>query len=178
MQKGFTLFELLITISIATLLALLASTSFTQTLQASKMASQVTLIRGFLIKTREAAITHGKTMKFCGANRHNECVKSDFTKFVIFRDNNKNSNIDSNEFVFAEEFAHIDNPLIFALGTKYNTVTFNSLGTSTRGSIYICPQANSKIRPQRIIISGTGQVRIPPKSAPGAKKASQTCQSI
>ena len=153
---GFTLIELMITITLGAIIMGIGVPSYQDFVVKNRIQTQASEIRSSLAMARVEAIRRGLRVRVCpgqgrcvGANWH-----GGWNSFV---DRNSDNNIDPNETQL-EVHIRLDGGSTL---TGANNVIFNSDGTAVRARTLILCTADSHARHRRrIAISSVGRVRV------------------
>ena len=98
-RQGFSLFEMLICISILSILLFISLPSMSSMTSSQRVSTQITQIRQALYLARSLAVTQGQIWKVCLMDVSNSCVKEGGKSLVVFRDDNNDHRLNSNESV-------------------------------------------------------------------------------
>ncbi len=163
-QRGFTLLELIFSLAIATILALLSIPSFQQASGKNKADSITSSIYRQINFTRQTAIASNERVILCGHDKKQGCTSKNIESMIVFIDLN-------NDFLFDKEKEEILNSVTFAKGDysiKWNRklpLRYRSDGTiSFPGSFIFCPQDKKNVQAiRRITVNRTGRAYIAKK---------------
>lgn len=151
MEKGFSLFELLVVMSIIAILSAIALPNYLSWRNRAMVDSAAFNIRADLQRAKLEAMKQGQN------------VYVDFSSdgYRIFRDINNNRQFDEGEFVFSRELEGITvdmNKTSFGGGNKFSFTRFNSRGISPGyfGGVTITSGGISR----RVIVDMVGRLRI------------------
>lgn len=155
--RGFTLLELLITISIAFILIFVAVPNLMDFHRKQNADAVTAEIRRTLSVARQYAVSTQKIITACGIVDTKTCAKNNINSLLIFIDANNNKALDSNEYLLLNrEIKHQGSlKLSASFGAKY--IQFNSNGSSKQAGsfIYCVPEKPTLAR--RIVFSMTGR---------------------
>jgi len=134
-DEGFTLAELLVCVTIISILAMTAAPHFTGFLRSFRLNSATKIVWGDLHKARMLAI------------KENRSIRVDFagTSYNIVR-------VDTGEVVFTRNLV-VDYPGM-TVSTSNNTVTFGSTGTAGGGGKTIQVQSSKGTKTFTILTTG------------------------
>lgn len=155
--RGFTLLELLITISIVFILIFVAVPNLIDFHHKQNADTVRADIRRTLSVARQYAVSTQKTITACGIVDTHTCTKNNISGFLVFVDENNNKALDSNEYLLLNrELKHQGFlKLSASLGAKH--IQFNGNGSSKQAGsfIYCVPEKPTLAR--RIVFSMTGR---------------------
>ena len=158
-QYGITLVELMITIAILAIVAMIAVPSF-QAVMANLEANRVqSTMRSVIQDSKHRAFTNRQRITICGSSNLQDCDAQWSTGFIIFNDLNKNKFKDANEDILKKH----------SLNLKHGTLSWRGLGGSalffqpdtglprgSNGSFTYCANSNKH---QKVIVSMMGHAR-------------------
>ena len=160
-NQGFTLFELLIVISITAILILLTTPSFKAYSAQSTSKAIIQKLSGLVRLARNNAIYHQHPTILCPSKDGIQCSQSWQDGALILEDNNNNQKVDNTEAVI-----HFQSPLIeqgelrWTALRNYLSISGQGLSGSSAGSFIYCPEANKPNYAQALIVSFSGKIRI------------------
>ena len=161
---GLTLIELLIALSILSILTITAVPSFRYWQAKSESYTITAIIYQHLQTARQHAITQNKTVSFCGANNLGECKLRDFEQLQIFIDDNGNKKLDNQEELLTQYTLRLQGALSL---NSHTAIKYKHNGSSaTPASFIYCPKVDAPQLIQRITLSMPGRVYVAPP-APG-----------
>lgn len=149
-NKGFTLIELMIVISILGLIIVMSLPNYSRFIQGWKLNGEAQQFTSVLRTARSTAIMKNIDVVFTFNNKTNT--------YSYFEDANKNSKLDSGEYQSAT-YTLYPGISIIAYTLSSSTLTFGSKGnTQESGSITLI-NSNNKVKNIRIY-GGTGNITI------------------
>ena len=159
--KGFSLVELMITLTIASILLGYALPNFQQFKLNNMMNSERNRLTSSLNYARNYAISSQTYVIICpsisgeGCDNHSNWYEG----WMIFQDNNKNRQLDSNEEVIQYENA-MKSEIIATSSTYRQKIRYNGMGFSpgTNLSINFC-DFRGKNYAKSIIINNAGRIK-------------------
>src|SRR5690606_11247972 len=76
-NQGFTLFELIVTVAVLAILAMIAAPSMVNLIKSSKIKTSSSEIVDFMQKARSEAIRTGRPVTICASSSGSTCVAAD-----------------------------------------------------------------------------------------------------
>lgn len=163
-QKGFTLVELMITISIMAIILAIAVPNFIHLLKKIEANNVSNHLQTFLTTGKQNALIYQKTITLCVANEQYQCINRNGTRLLVFTDNNNNQKYDS-----TTDFLYDDQSVSLRFGTLVTSValhrTYIELKPSSgrpigyMGHIKYCPKDNDSQFMFKVSFSKTGIVK-------------------
>ncbi|WP_024872204.1 GspH/FimT family pseudopilin [Tolumonas lignilytica] len=160
MSKGFTLPELLLSLTIGSLLAVLAPPALYAFVSNSDLQYQSDSIHNALSSARSHAIAINQRVVACLANEKNDCVSAGFTHLLLFIDKNTDNRLTLHN-------ADPDIPLLSSttfsnrlnIQTNRNEYVFQPDGSvaGSPGTISVCDRHGNNS--YHIIVAMSGRIR-------------------
>ncbi|OUR73993.1 hypothetical protein A9Q78_01885 [Methylophaga sp. 41_12_T18] len=161
-HQGFTLIELIITLSIAAILMAIAAPSFSGIIQNNRMTTQYNELLASLSLARSEAIKRTQRVTVCQSSTNNSCggdSSSWHSGWIVFVDENADNTRDAGEDILrANSVLAGNNTLSYGARTR---VGFDSDGLASGGSngtFTLCDSRGDSNR-QGLVISPTGRAR-------------------
>ena len=157
--RGTSLIELITTIGIIAAIASIATPSFSNLLNNSKIDKTTTELFSVLSVARQNAITSGKDTYICELTTNNQCsTNRPFGAawnygWLAFQDNNQNSNLDDDDTILVIHRNHTN------IGVTFNQrgrLRFRHDGSARSAGFCVCSEQSSK----HILILYSGRARI------------------
>ena len=147
--NGFTLIELMITISIAAILVGLAVPSFGSLIEKNQITTAHNDLISALKLARNSAITHSKDTYVCELQNKNQCNTSrpfnaDWSKgWLVFVDDNGNRKLDNDDLIqlISRKPEKTDTAIVF---NQRGRLRFRSDGSSRSAGFYLCNQTEKR----------------------------------
>ncbi|MFL0801557.1 MAG: prepilin-type N-terminal cleavage/methylation domain-containing protein [Agarilytica sp.] len=144
-KKGFTLIDLMITLSITGILLTIVPPSFQHLIKKTKRDTSIASMYHFYQAGRIMAIEDKKSIHFCGSNELTSCQKR-WSKFaILFDDKNNDHKPSQNEILSLQQFN--DTSIQFAtrasFGKSYTILTQKG-SSQLAGSIVYCGKEDLK----------------------------------
>ena len=161
--QGYTLLELLVVLSISTILAAFAAPSVSRTMDNLRADQTLTDLTTALALARSAAIQKDQYAVVCAEEIADQCGRDWTHGFMVFVDDNGNTKRDPEERVL-QHFPASDPGSTITLKqfTSANSVTYQpdgSLKNYTAGSFTYCPGNPNNRNARHILINRVGRVR-------------------
>jgi type IV fimbrial biogenesis protein FimT len=160
-SSGYTLMELMVTITIAGILLSIAIPNFTSVISSNRLTTYANELVTALNLARSEAIKRGQPVTI----RHNGSTSGDWSSgWTVFTDWDGDGTLDvANADTLLRTYAAL--PTSFTLrGTYINYITYQALGTSANGSFIVCDNSDNNNKPEantsRLIIVFMGRVRM------------------
>lgn len=148
-SRGLTLIELIVTISIATIIAGIGIPKLNSFFQMTSADSTASLLFTSYQSARTAAVTNGKAIKFCGSDDAFHCKRTWKNYILVFSDFNHNNIVDDGELISARNLLKNKGKIVTKVSLGLPYVTLNSDGSARQlGSMIVCPPSaiNSHVR--------------------------------
>lgn len=157
--KGFTFLELIVSISVTSILAAIAVPNFNEFIINMRVDNEVSQLHRILLMTRNAAINSGQKAIICPLNNSFECTGQWEKKLSAFVDVNDNKKLDDNEkIIIVRAEITIGDKLIYGKGrSKITFKPTGSLSGLANGTFKYCP-ANYTNHSRGIVIARSGRI--------------------
>ncbi len=161
-KKGFTLYELLITLFIASILATIGTPYLSSAIKLSHAQNTYYRLFNLIQYTRErAAFLHEDTL-MCPSKNQEICINDWSLPIMVFVDNNRNKKRDKNEPIERIEILINEEQTLTwrASGTsRYLRFVSDGSTSAQNGSFRICPRDKNIDYARKIIIYMSGRAR-------------------
>ncbi|WP_439829075.1 GspH/FimT family pseudopilin [Aeromonas caviae] len=152
-EKGFTLLELMIAVSLGVILLGIGAPAMSSLLNENALKFESRTLLKYLRFARSQAIDNQQSVTVCFANASDNCVTANPTQFLVFVDGNGNDIFNNGEQILARSPQLSDS--LTAANNRTST-TFSPDGTSlgTNATITLCRSGNAQIN---LVISPSGR---------------------
>lgn len=161
MKNGFSLLELLVSLTVAAICTLLCVPIYSDLSKRSEADTTLDSVHAALLLARSKALSEGYYVVACGVNGKGECADSFSGAMMIFADKNRNGQLDSNESV--EQYLTLNRAINIKLssfsGRPY--VFFQPTGTTEggNGSLLFCHQNHDEHFSRKIAWTRAGRIK-------------------
>lgn len=161
MNRGFTLVELMVTLTITSVLLFLALPSFSDLIESQRTTSRFNSLVGLVRLARQTAITEAIWVTVCPANGET-CTNSRqwHTGIMVFQDRNRNGSREEEEVLLAYQPAlATGETLHWRAFRNRNHIQFTPGGYTNwqNGSFQYCPASRNARHSKVLIISIPGR---------------------
>lgn len=161
-RHGFSLLELLLTISIATILITVGLPSFSHLLKRHQSTLTANQLLGVLIYARQSAVDTGITITVCPSADHTSCG-SDWSKgLLVFRDDNRDGERNDDERLLRSFYPPDEEGTLrwSSFGSnRYLRFTPEGFTDNQNGSFIYCPKDKNNQYGRVIVVSRSGRAR-------------------
>ncbi len=161
--QGFTLFDLLVALTVVGILTAVGTPAMTTFLAQQKAFETSQTLAGQMRAARELAVVSGKPTILCGTSDGENCIKNNFDKVMVFVDTNHNYRRDGDEVhlnLRGLSTSAGNLRLAASLGRPYLQYTPEGYA-NPYGSFYYCPRDGSMRQLiQRITTNNVGRAYI------------------
>ncbi len=166
-NNGYTIIELLVTLSITTALVTLTVPSLSEFSNRQQANTEINNYINFFKFARYTAAARTKYISVCAIETPKSCG-TDWSKgVIIFEDNNIDGNINENEEII-KLFERVDSNSTITLNASLNSdfINYTPNGTSFRrsisGNLVYCQGQNNTANSKALIFSRAGRVYLAP----------------
>lgn len=166
--KGLTLLEVLIVISIISIIISLIAPSFINILRKQQSNAEARALYSLVYFARSEAIKRNKIVTICKSDNGDLCGGDWTNGWIVFVDDDKDGSRDNGEILVLSGKAGEDYLLYWtAFGSNnYIRFTVNGLTVSQNGTFKLCPTDADVRFARAVVVSKTARVRLP-KDADG-----------
>ena len=158
-DKGFTLAELLVSMTILAVLAALAIPSFNNLLNRQAISQQAWEVRRALELARGLAVAEQQVWKVCMADLNLQCVKQQGQRLLVFRDSNNDHLVNGQDKLQLNLQIQSRNIRLSASGRSY--IRFKGSGEALdSGNFLFCGNDKSSQYGRQTIVFRSGRVRL------------------
>jgi type IV fimbrial biogenesis protein FimT len=160
-QHGFTLLELLITLTITAILASLAIPAFANTIKRNNALTMAYQMMTLVQLARREAITKRVPITLCGSSDGFTCDKVDAESFLVFNDANENRRLDNTETLYFNSLLKDRGTFYFRVSRGADYLRFRPQGTAIEfGNITYCPADGDERYGVHWILNIGGRLRL------------------
>jgi type IV fimbrial biogenesis protein FimT len=169
-MRGFTLMELMVTITIAAILAGLAVPSFRELIANNRLKSHTSALHTTLLQARSEAIKRNGRVVLCKSADGATCTTAGGWQqgWILFADTNDNAAVDAGETLIQKVAALTGDFLLTGSDNLANYVSFSSTGAPKlkasdnfqTGSFSLCRSGVSGGSARQIELFATGRLSI------------------
>jgi type IV fimbrial biogenesis protein FimT len=157
--KGFTLIELIVAISVISILAAIAVPNFNDFIIKVRVDNEVSNLHRVLLIARNSAINSGQKAILCPLEKNAQCTTNWQNKLSVFIDTNNNKLFDASEKVLKIRAAITTGDTLL-YGKDRNKITFKPTGQLSglaNGTFRYCPKDYKKYS-RGIVVALSGRV--------------------
>lgn len=167
-QQGFTLIEMLITVSILTILITMAVPSVTNMLASQEAKTIRQAIENGIREAKAESLSRRHDIHLCLTNRAGSCDKEGSNELLLFIDNDgDNTYSAANDTLITKHALTLKYATTHLRASSRNYIRFagdNGTPRGFMGHIKYCPIANSVQQKYKVSFSMTGKVTYKPDS--------------
>ncbi|MGH1471400.1 MAG: GspH/FimT family pseudopilin [Cellvibrionaceae bacterium] len=158
--KGFTLIDLLITLSISAIIFGVGIPSFDNLIQKNQTSSTINQLARTLNYARTLSVTSSKVVTIC-PQLEGSCGKDWSAGVLIFIDENNNGKLDASEQIDRQALLNLNGKLKWAAFGSQHYLKYRPSGSTFQqnGSFTYCHKNNDPRYAHQIIINTAGRIR-------------------
>jgi len=152
-NNGFTLLELMVTISLLVILLGIGLPSLKELIGSNSLSFQSEMILKLIRFARAQAIDNQQNVTACLADASDKCVQNSPDHFLVFIDDNSNSELSTGETLLARSQSLSDGIVVTA--NRISTI-YSSDGTSigTNATLTLCESGQPQVN---LVIAQSGR---------------------
>ena len=158
--RGFTLYELLMTLALVAILLSLGVPAFSGTLARSRQAVEINALFHAVHLARKESIVQRRTVSLCASEDGQSCSGgTDWSAgWIVFRNTDGDSppTVDAGEFIVQ---AHTVDPRTRITANRRGFTLRATVKRATNGTLVVC-DARNRARPKALVVSYTGRPRV------------------
>jgi type IV fimbrial biogenesis protein FimT len=159
-DNGYSLYELLMTLTLVGVLVTVSLPSFSATLAKSRQTSEINALFHAIHLARKESIRRRQVMTVCASADGRSCQRSGdwSTGWILFNNTDQDSppEVDSGESVL---LAHAIGETIGVVGNRPAFTLRATFRRATNGTLIFCDRQN-RVAPKALIVSYTGRPRV------------------
>lgn len=165
-EKGFTLAELLVSLSITLILTVTALPAFSEFIERRKANGEVHRILGLLYVARSESVKRNKVVTLCQSGNGVNCGGGWQNGWLLFVDSNRNGIREDHESPLSRGHLEQGYQLSYRAFGSSNHLRFTPLGftLSHNGTFKLCPEDKNAKFARAVVISKTARIRVTPDS--------------
>jgi len=157
--KGFTFIELIVSISVTSILTAIAIPNFSDFIVKMRVDNEISQLHRMLLIARNAAINSGQKAIICPLDSGLQCTTQWHNELSVFIDINNNKQFDANEKVIRiRSEINTGDKLVYGKGR--NKITFKPTGQLSglaNGTFRYCPKTH-KNSSRGIVVARSGRI--------------------
>ncbi len=158
-SKGLTLIELMISISVSSILAAIAIPNYSAFIVQMRVDNEITQLHRMLLITRNSAINSGHKAIICPLDKSLKCTTQWEKELSIYIDSNNNEILDNNEMIIRTK-DEISTGDVLVYGKGRAKITFKPTGQLSglaNGTFRYCPTYYEN-HSRGIVVARSGRV--------------------
>lgn len=165
-HKGLTLLELMIVLSVLTILISLATPSFKDIFRKQQVDGESNILFTLVYFARSEAIKRNTVVTICKSGDATQCGGDWTNGWIVFADENKDGSRDVGDALISSGRVDENYTLSWSAFGSNNYIRFtsNGLTLSQNGSFKLCPSDLDVRFARAVVISKTARVRLPKDS--------------
>ena len=159
--SGFSLIELIFTLSIASILSTAGASSLVHILKRAQSTTATKSIVNALQYTRSEAIGRNSVITLCLSDNGMDCDKKSTRQLIVFHDDNNNKTSEADELIRIIQFDGDRHIFEFRVSAGRNYIRYRPNGSAIDfGRIQYCPSTGDARYGSQVIINFSGRPRL------------------
>ncbi len=159
--SGFSLIELIFTLSIVSILSTTGASSFAHFLKSAQSTTATKSIVNALQYTRSEAIGRNKVITLCLSDNGVDCDKTSNRQLIVFHDENNNKTSEADELIRVIQFDGDRQIFEFRVSAGRNYIRYRPNGSAIDfGRIQYCPSTGDARYGSQVVINFSGRPRL------------------
>ncbi|MGQ9425505.1 GspH/FimT family protein [Gilvimarinus sp. F26214L] len=160
-ERGFTLFELLTTLTIASLLLFIGLPALSDTMKQSRSRAIAIELTGLFSMARQAAVNTERLVTVCGSSDQIHCDRGWATGILVFVDGGSAGIVDGGDRVLRYHSPALGGDLAWRTFQNKPYVQYKPNGsTDNNGNLTYCPDNRAPALARQIIVNRVGRIRL------------------
>ena len=159
-RRGFTLYELLLTLGLVAMLVSLGAPAFASMLARSRQAAEINALFHAVHLARKESVVHRKVVSLCPSHDGESCLPgTDWSPgWIVFRNTDRDSppRVDPGEQIV---LAHSITESVRISANRSGFTLRATVKRATNGTLVFC-DAKRRIPPKALVVSYTGRPRV------------------
>ncbi|MFA7096022.1 MAG: GspH/FimT family pseudopilin [Gammaproteobacteria bacterium] len=160
-ESGFTLIEMIITLTVAAIVLAMAVPGFSNLIRTNRVAAQTNELVSALNLARSEAVTRSMNVSVCTSDTGNDCTNTNWEEgWIVFTDAGTAGTVDGADQVL-KVFQAVNSIAITGSGfANANYLQYRATGRAdSSGTFTICPD-RSGVRGRKVNVSTTGRIKV------------------
>jgi len=168
-QRGFTLYEAMVTLTIGAILATVGIPSLQSLLANTRLTTATNTLLAALATTRSEAIKRGQRVVLCPSSNHQSCTDASnwHVGYVLYVDHDGSSTLDPDEPVLRVFDALPDVTVHSSVYRDHVTYQPSGLASGSNLSFAVCARGAAAGR--AVVVSNTGRARVARRMPDGTR---------
>lgn len=160
-QRGFTLVELIITLSVLTIMLLIATPSFFELIESNKLRTTKDLLVSALYTAQQQAISKNVPVYFCPSSDGKNCDDAWHQNdgWLVYEDMDRSEGLDNGEIILSQVDIKVDRII-----SDQRILRFLPMGQVTNNTFTLCSNSDAQ-NDEKISISRMGRVSYAPSGS-------------
>lgn len=159
-RRGFTLYELLITLVLVSILIAIGTPTFSAIVARNRQAIEINTLSHAIHLARKVSIVHRQVVTLCPSTDGRNCLTTTdwSTGWIAFRNDDRDSppTVDPGETII---LSHNVTRQIRITSNRRSFTLRSTVTRATNGTLVVCA-AHNRVAPRALVVSYTGRPRV------------------